>query len=1690
MPGYLYQEKTIEHSSDKQENQSTDIEHHSTVLPASGSNSSLPPLQKNENKNRDSSFLAPIFSTFLNELSNQWWNILVEKWQADLSFLYLSAKELDEIRSILSDTSSPLLLRISKLEEIIEQLDTESDRTFKIQEMLSFLRQIILATEHIKKNTWNVDLILSTFHLANKVIDNDYFKTTIGNESHNNWKSRIELAERSALLFSDLSRQSSNNPIGYIETLFESGFSPAGINEIITKMRVLFEHLDLYYKTQISRQTTSVEISTLGKYLVAYEQEKSIHKKFIILIELILDGDVFDSVEPIIEQIFPDLTLGLRLAEIIRDKLSELPQSESAGASEMLTAFSLLDSDFRSKIHQEITSTNSAVGNVVDSMLTRSEHFLNLDGMAAKLISAFFQFKSNKITWKEFSSAIFSSSGFDSAWVKERLSIFVASKTNSARETVDNIISKITNIDYNQILNTSLQDYPKLFMAAIYNELPDIKSTLYYVAAKIPYAEDIRIAIESINQIIKNGDTRWYQILLQKISNYAQESVFYKLAVVFINAGLAGMMWRACSDVGGLEMRQKNIKEAQLFLSSALRYLPAHGFENIRELANWLPILHSIRENIKDVPDIENGNIMSWSKIILDRLEDPHFSDNVKISTLKNDIQERLRHWTTTLSNRLAVSVNIDLDEAAGSSDPKPNVAHTLNEDTQSMSSASARSMSIQSEMGNLTAVNRAGYSWGTKAAIATAATAVGAGIAYKLIKHDGKNSIEINPEEFTDEQLNEEKSSIKKSLGQAQSRLKITKGITIGSGVISSVALAIAAIIRAKKIHSQLQSKSTSTQPQEDRTTRPRRWLFDTDERYQRVYNWDTLSIPKAQQSFISEKWSNIQKNEKILWFTGLGMLIPMGIAGWKWYDYAQQIQQLEEKLSAIEIEEIKRKEIESETVKHNRKKRAIPHTSLANVARYIKKQRKLQPYLDDYDLVSSYISKHEIDIPELSHSDEHPRLNNFSLATVDLIANEDVTAGFDRGAYHLATLDNLSEDARHVTEKRRETPIERKIYDDYHWYKELLTGYGKGMKNNIPLILSEMRKITAELYATQKNDSSSFKYREGLRVQLHHLKNILGNRVNINFRKLYVSKYEDDYAADLVDYSVNTDPDTPPRYRRDYGAAYQARVSMLAYSLYICGISSVADYRNSPISKKNIDGDNIMNKRDIYEYLLGKMKIFLTTTNNRIIQEVSQHFYYSLAVSGGIIRQDERYNITESVKKPLRDFTMRDKVQSLAYYLNKPVDLRDTTRKSNLGKLLNFISMFLFFDMLVGGAAGAVAKLEGAAAIGGREVSLIAETEATGAAEATATEATAETEASVIAEETEEVESSLSEQKPLAGGNTNLRGKAPGNEKLVKPKREDFPDDDSFKAAKKEYLKKRVQLDGNLQTMRAESARTKIEALDRQRFIATNEESNNIVTVTTAEGDRAKTLVLSAHGWAEEQYLDLDFKGISEGKNIIFLGPDKEILLEAPEELGKTSTESLISPNKYPEIHTLVNSKGIKVLSQERTLASGEVGVVKNYKVKYYEKTPDIEYTAAVKRNRIELEADNNIKVDFARIDPNAGEQNLSKIIAMTRRGKLLEGYDNIIFYACREYKKAGKIVGNISSGYEIKFTSTPLPEQIRKVRNTSPGTNSSENISFDGFIITNKYTVKIDKSSENQSPKYSITVKTVGALPYKNK
>jgi len=228
--------------------------------------------------------------------------------------------------------------------------------------------------------------------------------------------------------------------------------------------------------------------------------------------------------------------------------------------------------------------------------------------------------------------------------------------------------------------------------------------------------------------------------------------------------------------------------------------------------------------------------------------------------------------------------------------------------DTHSMSSASAHSMHIQSEMNNVTADANGGLSWAVIVPTVAATGGLATYAAYSIYKRNGKNSVEINPGEFTDEQLHEEKLAILNSLSQAQRRLNITKGITIGSGVVATVVLAIAAVIRAKKIYNGMQSKSILTQPVEEQTVQPRQWIFDSDERFQRIYNWDTLSLPVPQQSFISEKWSSIQKNEKIVWLTGLGMLIPVSVAGWKWYDYSQQIEQLEEKLSAIEIEQLKR--------------------------------------------------------------------------------------------------------------------------------------------------------------------------------------------------------------------------------------------------------------------------------------------------------------------------------------------------------------------------------------------------------------------------------------------------------------------------------------------------------------------------------------------------------------------------------------------------------------------------------------------------------------------------------------------------------------------------------------------------------------------------------------------------------------
>ena len=920
MPGYAYQRNTPEYSTDEQLEQDSEFSQRG-VSP--GLYAYSPPASSGDAGavNKGSAFYIPIFSTFIKEIGNQWWAILTEKWRGELALLDLSPAQLSQFRSIFTDTTSSLLVRVIKLENVILESDADSNEILKIQEVLSIFRQVLHAVEGVDETSLSTEYFLSIFSLANKMLENEYFKSVVGHDNARLWKSRVEQGERTALLFAKMSTLSSDNPLAYVEAILESDFSPVGAKEIITHMRELFHHLDNYYQTQVSRHGSSPEISSLGNYLSAYEQEDSVHKKFLVLVELMMDENVFDSVQPIIDQVFPDASLGLRLTQLIKDDFPESSQGASSATGWVLPASNFLDSDFRAKMHQEITVSNSAVGNMIDSMLGRTENFLNLDGAVVKLISAFFKFKNSQATWKDFSSAMFSGLGDASSLAKNRVSSFVSSQTHMAKETVDDIISKITNIDYSKILQTPVKDYPGLFVSAIYNELPDAKQGVYYLADMTPYGKETRLAVESVGQIIESGGARWWETLLQSLSAYGKNSILYKVSAVFINAGLAGMMWSACSDASSPEIRSKNIKQAQQFLDTVLRYLPSHGFEHIRELANWLPILHSIRENIKDVPDIENGNIASWARVVLARLEDTRFADNEKVNTLRNDIRERLLHWTTTLSGRVGESVNIAVDKATAGSSSASVPVNELAADTQSMSSASAHSMQIQSGMNSALSDNKAGSAWGKKAAIAATATAAGgvaAYAAYKLIKRNGKNNVEINPGEFTDEQLGEERVAIKKTLGQVNKKRNIAKGITIGSGVVSGVVLSIAAVVRAKKLYESMRPKEESTQPAVYHKARSEQTIFDTEGKFQRVYNWDSLSVSKAQESFISEKWSSIQKNEKALWFAGLGMLLPAGVAGWKWYDYAQQITQLDDKLAAIEIEEIKRVKTKGETTSY----------------------------------------------------------------------------------------------------------------------------------------------------------------------------------------------------------------------------------------------------------------------------------------------------------------------------------------------------------------------------------------------------------------------------------------------------------------------------------------------------------------------------------------------------------------------------------------------------------------------------------------------------------------------------------------------------------------------------------------------------------------------------------------------------
>ncbi|WP_224552595.1 putative adhesin [Pectobacterium versatile] len=726
--------------------------------------------------------------------------------------------------------------------------------------------------------------------------------------------------------------------------------------------------------------------------------------------------------------------------------------------------------------------------------------------------------------------------------------------------------------------------------------------------------------------------------------------------------------------------------------------------------------------------------------------------------------------------------------------------------------------------------------------------------------------------------------------------------------------------------------------------------------------------------------------------------------------------------------------------------------NNSFSGLKNYTMKNEKYKS-LDDYDLISCFLAVQNIVLAGTEELNKYPRLGNFSLNKVTIIINENIEDGINFDIYNMVTAETPPVELAPFLEKRGNSPDEMKFYDTYHNYKKAISGYSSGMRENIPLVLSQIRIASEELYATYKSDESKFSRREELKLELHHLNKLLNNSIDIEFRPLciksiavegsYYPPYEEIFAGRLLESVVYDLQNIPKMYDVTYDAAYQARKSLLAYALYILGISSLERFNSSRLNKRDSHGNRLMNNQDIYEYLIHKMIKFTSIPGNSILHEVAQHFCYSLGVGMGLSpNPGVSVNINENKEKPLGEFTLRDKTQSLAYYLKQDIEIE---KKKPQEKLYKLVSSLVLIELIL-----SISKISSS------RVRI----------------------------------RHLPRQSIIFNTNNNLNRESntKGNgDKIKKPRRGDFSNEEDYKDALnnyREYSRQRYNHVGmtEIQT-RTEIAKNKLSELDKIQKIDVIEENHGPFKVWTEKKNRASTLVLSSHGWYTPYDNDLSLNSIPKGKKIIFLGPDKEKLLEAQKEFGKSATESLFMPGRYPEIYTRISSDGIETLNAKRGVT--DIEKVKNYRIKNYERTPDIEYIAAVKDNRIYSSQD--FKVDFSAVNDLAGEKKLSDIIKLTKPGQPLEGYNTITFYACREYKGTGGIGPALGGGHTIKFTDTPLSEQKRNVRTIPANVTFSDSVNFDGLFITDKYTVKIGRWYGDELPTLNYTVDVAGVTPY---
>lgn len=612
-------------------------------------------------------------------------------------------------------------------------------------------------------------------------------------------------------------------------------------------------------------------------------------------------------------------------------------------------------------------------------------------------------------------------------------------------------------------------------------------------------------------------------------------------------------------------------------------------------------------------------------------------------------------------------------------------------------------------------------------------------------------------------------------------------------------------------------------------------------------------------------------------------------------------------------------------------------------------------------------------------------------------------------------------------------------KLFDDYQLYKDALSRLDQDLINKgiQPLLLQK----ASELYALTGDDGTVKYQRQLLKVQLYRLEELSKGKLKIDFRPFSLTanpendktstydNVESKMAGQLLEDVVSNTPEVPAQHIITYGPAYQARKSFLAYAFHSAGIHS----------EKSLAQEPEKNKAALYKKLLGNLQNNITS-NKELLDEIADHFYFSLYFSY-MANPDTNLAISASEVKRLGDFTQRDKVNALLYHFNQDIEIKFKPQQSNKDTFLYLAQEFIFSSSLTKDNGPSKSRRAG------HKVHKTAKRPSKGH--------------KIRHHKKGNIRNPPAQQKGVTA-------------KMKKPLRKDFDDQDSYQAAKSKYeshLKARVALTENFDRPRrqlmAVSKMKQLQETHPNEIITQKSQAG--FTLTTAEGDRGKALILSSHAWSDKYTGELK---LPKNKKIFFLGPEGKVLLEAPEAGDLLPTSNLVAGEKDPEIYSAFTDEGIQILSN-REATSVTYEDVKNYRLKHYEATPDEEVQLAVLQNRIRR---SGMKMDFLTVDELAGEKKLSDVFHLMHRDKLLQDYDKVIFYACREVKATGVLTKGVgASSYEIKFTDTPLAEQTKFKR--SVGEPFNEEVDFDGYYLHERFEV----TKENMTSTFA------GITPY---